>query len=85
MDMPMSSNNGTSKDLSDSPMEPLSAVGVDLTNVTEASDYLEDLLDDSVLQFDGIKYSKFFWYGIVTVIGLAAVVNIYQRAVSFER
>ena len=66
-------------------MEPLSTVGVDLTNVTEASEYLEDLLDDSILQFDGIKYSKFFWYGIVVVIALAAAINIYQRAITLER
>ena len=66
-------------------MEPLSAVGIDLTNITEASKYLEDLLDDSRLQFDGIKYSKFFWYGIVAVIGVAAAINVYQRAISLAR
>ncbi|KAK0869765.1 ferric-chelate reductase Frp1 [Friedmanniomyces endolithicus] len=48
----------------------------DLTNDTQAADFLGQMLDDSILQFDAQTYSRYFWYGIVSVIGVAAVYNL---------
>ena len=83
--MPMVSDSGTSGNSTNSQIEPLSAIGINLRNTTEASEFLEDLLDDSVLQYDGIKYSKFVWYGIVAAISLAAAVNVCQKAKMHKR
>ncbi|KAK0909535.1 ferric-chelate reductase Frp1 [Friedmanniomyces endolithicus] len=48
----------------------------DLTNDTQAADFLGQMLDDSILQFDAQNYSRYFWYGIVGFIGIAAVYNL---------
>jgi len=48
----------------------------DLTNDTQAADFLGQMLDDSILQFDAQNYSRYFWYGIVGFIGVAAVYNL---------
>ncbi|KAK1825252.1 ferric-chelate reductase Frp1 [Friedmanniomyces endolithicus] len=48
----------------------------DLTNDTQAADFLGQMLDDSILQFDAQNYARYFWYGIVSFIGVAAVYNL---------
>ena len=53
----------------------------DLHNETQAAEFLELMLDDSVLKQDAQKFSKYFWYGIVVVIGIVAVNNWMWRAV----
>lgn len=59
--------------------EGLSAAGLDLTNQSTALDYLSSILDDSELQVEDNEFSKAFWYGIVAVIGVTALVNVVQR------
>ncbi|KAI5359071.1 Putative ferric reductase, NAD binding domain, ferric reductase transmembrane component-like protein [Septoria linicola] len=53
---------------SGSSVEPLSADGVDFSNSTQASAFLEELLDDTFLKIDGANYAKFFWYGVVAFV-----------------
>jgi hypothetical protein len=52
----------------------------DLANMTQAMDFLTQMLDDSILQYDGKTYAQRFWYGAVAVIGIAAVYNMCFRA-----
>lgn len=59
-------------------MTPLTTAGVDFSNATQAGDFLDDLLDDSVLQVTGNAYARYFWYGVVVVIGLATILNLFQ-------
>lgn len=56
----------------------LSADGVDFSNKTQAAEFLEDLLNDDRLKVIGNNYAKYFWYGIVAVIGLATLFNFLQ-------
>jgi ferric-chelate reductase len=58
---------------------PLSAAGVDFSNETQASDFLGQLLDDSIFQIDGNAMGRRFWYGVVVVIGVAAVSHFAWR------
>lgn len=71
-DMPSTSDGG-------SVLTPLWASDYDLTNMTQAMDFLTQMLDDSILQYDGKIYAQRFWYGVVTVIGIAAVYNVNFR------
>ncbi|KAF1357137.1 ferric reductase-like protein like transmembrane component [Delphinella strobiligena] len=64
----------------DSSMTPLSPDGVDFSNSTQANDFLGDLLDDSMLQISGNTYARYFWYGVVVVIGIAGIVNVFSIA-----
>jgi hypothetical protein len=59
---------------------PLYATGYDLSNETQAMIFLSMVLDDSILQVWGNDYARYFWYGIVTVIGLVAIHNLLWRA-----
>lgn len=63
----------------DSMSGTLSAAGVDL-NQTQAADFLDDILDDTVFQVTGNQYARYFWYGVVVVIGIAGLLNIAQKA-----
>jgi len=67
MDMPMG-GGGTS-------FMPLNDSGIDFSNETQALAFLGDILSDSYLQVVGNQYARFFWYGVVTVIGLATIFN----------
>lgn len=58
---------------------PLNATGVDLTNSTQAADFLGEVLDDTQLQVDGNMYARDFWYGVVVVIGFFAISNMAQK------
>ena len=60
-------------------LTPLSATGYDLTNATQAMDFLAQMLDDSILQICGNEYARNFWYGVVVVIGLAGILNLMWR------
>ncbi|KAK4692075.1 hypothetical protein P7C71_g5059, partial [Lecanoromycetidae sp. Uapishka_2] len=63
----------------DSSSTPLNDTGVDFSNATQAMEFLGKILDDSELQIDGNAFARYFWYGIVVVIGIAAIFNIIQR------
>jgi hypothetical protein len=56
----------------------LSAEGVDFSNTTQASQFLEDLLNDDDLKVIGNDYAKKFWYGVVALIALATLLNFLQ-------
>lgn len=57
----------------------LSSDGVDFSNVTDASNFLEGLLDDSVYQLDGNARARYFWYGIAALISVTAILNLRWR------
>jgi ferric-chelate reductase len=65
----------------------LSTAGVNMTNATEQfrMDFLTKILDDTELQFISNSYARRYWYGVVVVIGLAAVLNIVMRVASHWR
>ena len=71
MDMGMGSGGGSSPTF-------LNSTGVDFSNETQAFDYLQQILDDSVFQVTGNQYARYFWYGIVVVIGIAGVFNVVE-------
>lgn len=55
---------------------PLNSSGVDFSNETQAFNFLQEILDDTYLQIDGNHAATHFWFGIVVVIGLAAIWNL---------
>lgn len=59
---------------------PLNDTGVDFSNETQAMDFLGRILDDTEFQIDGNAFARYFWYGVVVVIGIAAISNIIQRS-----
>lgn len=52
---------------------PLSSAGVNFSDPDQASDFLGALLDDTELQIIGNSYARYFWYGVVVVVGLASI------------
>lgn len=56
-----------------------SSEGVDFTNVTEASNFLGELLDDTVFQINGNARARYFWYGVSAFIGVVAIFNLAWR------
>jgi len=86
MDMDGSMGMGMGLDgSSDSGMVPLLSTGVDFSNETQASDFLADMLDDSVLQIQGNQYARYFYYGVVVLIGLFTMSNIYNKIIERSR
>lgn len=63
----------------------LNSTGFDLSNMTQAADFLGEILDDSVFQIDGNAAARHFWYGVCAVIGIAAFFNFAQKATTFSR
>ncbi|RFU73237.1 fre ferric reductase-like transmembrane component [Trichoderma arundinaceum] len=59
----------------------LTPAGVDFSNETQAFGFLQEILDDSILGAVGNQYARYFWYGVVVVIGVASLCNIVQRSV----
>jgi hypothetical protein len=59
---------------------PLNSSGVDFGNETAAFDFLAAILDDSTFAITGQAFATYFWYGIVAVVGLAALCNGIQVA-----
>jgi ferric-chelate reductase len=68
MDMSMGGGGST--------LTPLNDSGVDFSNFTQAYDFQQEILDDTILQVIANTYARYFWYGIVVVIGLASLANI---------
>ena len=62
-----------------SSLAPLNDSGVDFSNFTQAYDFQQEILDDSILQVIANSYARYFWYGIVVVIGIATVFNIGRK------
>lgn len=75
MDMDMDMDMGAGDSSSN---VPLSAVGVDFSNSTQAADFLANLLNDDELKVIGNDYASYFWYGVVIIIGLATLSNFLQ-------
>ena len=42
-------------------------------------DFLDKILDDSELQVSGNAFARYFCYGIVVVIAIAAIFNMVQK------
>lgn len=57
----------------------LNASGVDFSNNSQAMELLGEILDDSDLQISGNAFARYFWYGILVVIAIAAILNIVQK------
>lgn len=57
---------------------PLNSSGMDFSNRTQALDFLGQILDDSVFQVTGNQYARYFWYGVVVVIGIAGIFNFVE-------
>lgn len=66
----------------DSSDGPLNDTGIDFTNITDATTFLGEILDDTDFQIDGNMYASNFWYGVCGVIAVCAIFNIYQKAIS---
>jgi hypothetical protein len=64
---------------------PLNDSGVDFHNQTQAFNFLQEILDDSYLQVESNRYARYFWYGIVVFIGLAATSNLTWKAIHQAR
>ena len=64
---------------------PLNASGIDFSNSTQASDFLGEILDDTVFQVDGNMYARNFWYGVCAVIAVSAFFNFTQKITSRMR
>ena len=47
---------------------PLDPSQFNFSNETQAMDFLSQLLDDSILQYDAQNFSRYFWYGILAVV-----------------
>ncbi len=58
---------------------PLNDTGVDFSNMTQAEDFLSEILDDTDFQVIGNAYARYFWYGVVVLIGICAIFNIIQK------
>jgi ferric-chelate reductase len=71
--MDMSMGGGSSS------LMPLNDSGVDFSNFTQAYNFQQEILDDTILQVIANAYARYFWYGIVVVIGLACISNISRR------
>ncbi|KAK5134686.1 hypothetical protein LTR08_006201 [Meristemomyces frigidus] len=57
----------------DMPSGPLSAAGVNFSDPDQASEFLEELLNDDELKIIGNAYARYFWYGIIVAIGIASI------------
>jgi len=58
----------------------LSSAGMDMSNETMASDFLVALLDDTLLQPGDWTIVEAFWYGIIIVIAISAIINLIKWA-----
>lgn len=63
----------------------LNDTGFDFSNMTQAADFLGEILDDTVFQIDGNAAARHFWYGVCAVIAIAAFFNFAQKATTFFR
>jgi hypothetical protein len=65
----------------DSSSMPLNDTGVDFSNATQAMDFLGAMLEDTDLQVTGNAFARYFWYGVVVIVGIAATFNITQKII----
>ena len=72
-----SSNMGMSS--GDHSYMPLNDTNVDFANINQAEAFLSAILDDTDYQVIGNAYARYFWYGVVAVVGIAAISNLFQR------
>ncbi|CAD6446682.1 93e6b732-17f6-428e-9f8d-d8e003f39abd [Sclerotinia trifoliorum] len=63
----------------------LNDTGFNFSNMTQAADFLGEILDDSVFQIKGNAAARHFWYGVCAVIATAAFFNFAQKATTFTR
>jgi ferric-chelate reductase len=70
--MDMSMDNSSSS----MTLVPLNDSGVDFSNFTQAYNFQQEILDDTILQIIANEYATDFWYGIVMVIGIATIFNV---------
>ena len=68
-----------------SPTGRLSPNGVDFTNETQATEFLEAMLNDNELKIIGNAYARYFWYGIVVAVSIAALFNLIRWATLHAR
>jgi len=59
--------------------DPLSTAGLDMGNGSVQMDFLTALLDDTELQVISNFYARSFWFGVVVVVGIAALLNLFLR------
>ena len=57
----------------------LNATGVDFSNDTQAMEFLGQILDDTDLQISADADARYFWYGILSVVGVAAIFNVIEK------
>lgn len=62
-----------------SSLTPLNDSGVDFSNFTQAYNFQQEILDDTILQVIANSYARYFWYGVVVLIGLATIFNIFTK------
>lgn len=67
------------------PSTPLTPAGVDFSNETQALNFLQDLLDDRALQVSANAVARNFWYGVVVVVGVAAICHILSTVTLWMR
>jgi hypothetical protein len=65
---------------SSSSLTPLNDSGVEFSNFTQAYNFQQEILDDSILQVIANSYARYFWYGVAVVIGIATLSNIGRKA-----
>ena len=66
-------------------LTPLNDSGVDFSNFTQAYNFQQETLDDTILQVIANKYATDFWYGIVVVIGIATIFNVTRKVLLWMR
>lgn len=81
----MDSMNGMGGMNGPSSFTPLTTDGVDFSNRSQALGFLTEVLDDSYFQIDGKAYARYFWYGMLVLIGLASLVYVLDLATQRAR
>jgi ferric-chelate reductase len=66
-------------------LTPLNDSGVDFSNFTQAYNFQQEILDDTILQVIANEYATDFWYGIVVVIGIATIFNVTRKVLLWMR
>ncbi|RAL63786.1 hypothetical protein DID88_003431 [Monilinia fructigena] len=63
----------------------LNDTGLNFSNMTQAAEFLGEILDDSIFQIEGNAAARNFWYGACAVIAIAAFFNFAQKVTAFSR
>ena len=64
---------------------PLTSAGFNMSNATDAANFLDAILDDSDFMPLNKDIVKAFWYGMVVIIGIAGFYNAYTLIVTMAR